>query len=305
MNGRNRRRKDVPFNPFAQNAAAERNRRHAEKAKEKRRLDAQNQAATNATSISQPSKNKTLQELQEEARKKLSADKVKSDTDTKYAESVEQPVQQPVVTNVPKPTITETTAVKPTATKSTREDRLAELKRKSQQSKDNAKATKSAVKNELKSPDLVQATDPEIDSDDIESPIENLASESTVSESVNRNLNVFKTIQSVDKSSAGISKKKRKTRRIDKKGGGRQRLEKKLNRQKILEFKYVAREILSHPDVPEEHRSNVLGQIIAKGERISIDAAINFIEQKQEEMILTQEISDKLKQEIKSISTRR
>ena len=45
--------------------------------------------------------------------------------------------------------------------------------------------------------------------------------------------------------------KKRKTRRIDKKGGGRQRLEKKLNRQKILEFKYVAREILSHPDVPE------------------------------------------------------
>ena len=49
----------------------------------------------------------------------------------------------------------------------------------------------------------------------------------------------------------------------------------------------------------------MLGQIIAKGERISIDAAINFIEQKQEEMILTQEISDKLKQEIKSISTRR
>ena len=305
MNGRNRRRKDVPFNPFAQNAAAERNRRHAEKAKEKRRLDAQNQAATSATSISQTSKNKTLQELQEEARKKLSADNVKSDTDPKYAESVEQPVQQPVVTNGPKPTITETTAVKPTATKSTREDRLAELKRKSQQSKDNAKATKSAVKNELKSPDLVQAADLEFDSDDVESPIENLASESTVSESVNRNLNVFKTIQSVDKSSAGISKKKRKTRRIDKKGGGRQRLEKKLNRQKILEFKYVAREILSHPDVPEEHRSNVLGQIIAKGERISIDAAIDFIEQKQEEMILTQEISDKLKQEIKSISTRR
>ena len=66
---------------------------------------------------------------------------------------------------------------------------------------------------------------------------------------------------------------------------------KKLNRQKILEFKYVAREILSHPDVPEEHRSNVLGQIIAKGERISVDSAIDFIDQKQEEMILTQEIS--------------
>ncbi len=62
---------------------------------------------------------------------------------------------------------------------------------------------------------------------------------------------------------------------------------------------------LSHPDVPEEHRSNVLGQIIAKGERISIDAAIEFIEQKNLELILTDEISDKLKSEIKSISTRR
>ena len=305
VNGRNRRRKDVPFNPFAQNAAAERNRRHAEKAKEKRRLDAQNQAATSATSVTQSSKNKTLQELQEEARKKLSVDIVNSETEPKQAVSPEEPVKRPVVINEPKPTITETTAVKLTTTKSTREDRLAELKRKSQQSKDNAKATKSAVKNELKSPDLVEAADPETDSDDIESLVENLASESLISESANRNLNVFKTIQSVDKSSAGISKKKRKTRRIDKKGGGRQRLEKKLNRQKILEFKYVAREILSHPDVPEEHRSNVLGQIIAKGERISIDAAIDFIEQKQEEMILTKEISDKLKQEIKSISTRR
>ena len=114
-----------------------------------------------------------------------------------------------------------------------------------------------------------------------------------------RNLNVFKTIQSVDPASAGISKKKRKSRRMDKKGGGRQRLEKKLKSNKILEFKYVAREILSHPDVPEEHRSNVLGQIIAKGERISIDAAIEFIEQKNLELILTDEISDKLKSEIK------
>ena len=46
MNGRNRRRKDVPFNPFAPNAVAERNRRQAERAKEKRRQDAQNVAGT-------------------------------------------------------------------------------------------------------------------------------------------------------------------------------------------------------------------------------------------------------------------
>ena len=65
MNGRNRRRKDVPFNPFAQNAAAERNRRHAEKAKEKRRIDSQNQNAASNNTDQKPS-GKTLQDLQRE-----------------------------------------------------------------------------------------------------------------------------------------------------------------------------------------------------------------------------------------------
>ena len=55
-----------------------------------------------------------------------------------------------------------------------------------------------------------------------------------------------------------------------------------------------------HPDVPEEHRSNVLGQVIAKGERISIDAAIEFIDQKHAEMILTDEISDKLNKRLRA-----
>ena len=71
MNGRNRRRKDVPFNPFAQNAAAERNRRHAEKAKEKRRLDAQNQTTATANIGSQKVPAKSLEDLQREARKNL------------------------------------------------------------------------------------------------------------------------------------------------------------------------------------------------------------------------------------------
>ena len=63
MNGRNRRRKDVPFNPFAPNAVAERNRRQAERAKEKRRQDAQNvQGSTNATG-NEKTPNKSLEEL--------------------------------------------------------------------------------------------------------------------------------------------------------------------------------------------------------------------------------------------------
>ena len=311
MNGRNRRRKDVPFNPFAQNAAAERNRRHAEKAKEKRRLDAKNQTTGTSTTVNQKTPAKSLEDLQREAREKLTVDVTKSEptTDDPKEAIVET---TPVVEESKKvieevmPTITQTTAAKPiTSIKQSREERLAELKRKSQQSRDNAKLNKNPTKTEAEVEPEIIVDDNNVDTELLENEtIE--AIDSGISDNANpRNLNVFKTIQTVDKSSAGISKKKRKSRRMDKKGGGRQRLEKKLKSNKILEFKYVAREILSHPDVPEQHRSNVLGQIIAKGERVSIDAAIEFIDQKNLELVLTDEISDKLKSEIKSISTRR
>lgn len=310
MNGRNRRRKDVPFNPFAQNAAAERNRRHAEKAKEKRRLDAQNQTTGTANIGSQKVPAKSLEDLQREAREKLAADvNTTEPTVDDKKESITAPT--PVVEESKKvvkevvPTITQTTAAKPSvSTKQSREERLAELKRKSQQSRDNAKLNKAPAKIEAEVQPEITIQD-EADTELLENEAIEIIDSGIGDKNQTRNLNVFKTIQTVDKSSAGISKKKRKSRRMDKKGGGRQRLEKKLKSNKILEFKYVAREILSHPDVPEQHRSNVLGQIIAKGERISIDAAIEFIDQKNLELILTDEISDKLKSEIKSISTRR
>ena len=310
MNGRNRRRKDVPFNPFAQNAAAERNRRHAEKAKEKRRLDAQNQTTGTANIGSQKVPAKSLEDLQREAREKLAADvNTTEPTVDDKKESITAPT--PVVEESKKvvkevvPRITQTTAGKPSvSTKQSREERLAELKRKSQQSRDNAKLNKAPAKIEAEVQPEITIQD-EADTELLENEAIEIIDSGIEDKNQTRNLNVFKTIQTVDKSSAGISKKKRKSRRMDKKGGGRQRLEKKLKSNKILEFKYVAREILSHPDVPEQHRSNVIGQIIAKGERISIDAAIEFIDQKNLELILTDEISDKLKSEIKSISTRR
>ena len=310
MNGRNRRRKDVPFNPFAQNAAAERNRRHAEKAKEKRRIDSQNQNAAVSNSTSQKAAGKTLQDLQREAREKLAsegstADVVNTPKQEVTAISKNESVPLKPESKEITPTITQTTAAKPaTVNKQSRDERLAELKRKSQQSKDNAKLNKTPSKIVEKINDDTPTIDVSDELELVSEDINEIVSEPTENVT-SRNLNVFKTIQSVDPASAGISKKKRKSRRMDKKGGGRQRLEKKLKSNKILEFKYVAREILSHPDVPEEHRSNVLGQIIAKGERISIDAAVEFIEQKNLELILTDEISDKLKSEIKSISTRR
>ena len=318
MNGRNRRRKDVPFNPFAPNAVAERNRRQAERAKEKRRQDAQNVPGSASATGNEKTPNKSLEELRKKAQQKLGVEESTPEVEPKIEQTTplqvkKEPTKEEVSPQTkvvqspePKGQIEEETIpiitqnseedLLPKIQRPSREERLAELKRKSQQSKDNAKARKSKPNTEISTPevDLIPVT---------ESVLTEVTGELPAID--DKNINVFKTIQSVDKNSAGISKKKRKSRRIDKKGGGRQRMEKKLSKHKILEFKYVAREILDNPDVPEEHRSNILGQIIAKGERISIEAALEFIEQKKLELILTDEISDKLKSEIKSITTRR
>ena len=66
--------------------------------------------------------------------------------------------------------------------------------------------------------------------------------------------------------------RRRGRRRMDKKGGGRQKQEKKLNRQKYLEYKYAAKDILDNPNVPEEHRSNVLDKF---GPKASDKASTN------------------------------
>ena len=149
MNGRNRRRKDVPFNPFAQNAAAERNRRHAEKAKEKRRQDNQNQINSAGAGATNPSKKKSLEDLQREARKKLVVTlnllRIIMTCNLLKSPVVEKPIEEQVIT----PKITQTTATKSSVEKKpSREERLAELKRKSQQSKDNAKLRKTSAKQE-------------------------------------------------------------------------------------------------------------------------------------------------------------
>ena len=91
----------------------------------------------------------------------------------------------------------------------------------------------------------------------------------------------------------------------EKKGGGRQKQVKKLNRQKYLEYKYAARDMLADPGVPEEHRSNLLGQIWAKGERISYEAALEYIEEKEAEGILPATVAAELQRFLRRLETRR
>ena len=114
--------------------------------------------------------------------------------------------------------------------------------------------------------------------------------------------NVFKQI--AVKSPGRTTGQRRKGSR-EKKGGGRQKQVKKLNRQKYLEYKYAARDMLADPGVAEEHRSNLLGQIWAKGERISFEAAIEYIEQKEAEGILPPTVAAELHRLIRRMETRR
>lgn len=115
--------------------------------------------------------------------------------------------------------------------------------------------------------------------------------------------NVFKEIET--KVAIPTNDRRRGKRRFDKKGGGRQKQERKLNRQKYLEYKYAAKDILDNPNVPEEHRSNVLGQVWAKGERIGIEESVAFIEQKELELILPSDVALKLRDLVKRMTTKR
>ncbi len=122
-----------------------------------------------------------------------------------------------------------------------------------------------------------------------------------VSEKPDAASNVFKTI------TTEIKKKKFRPRRRaqDKKGGGRQTKVKKLDRRKYLEYKYVARDLLDHEGIKEEHRSNVLGQIWAKGERLGVEDAVSFIDEKEAELILPPAIAKKFRDLVKKFTTRR
>ncbi|RJU95845.1 MAG: hypothetical protein DWC03_00510 [Candidatus Poseidoniales archaeon] len=179
------------------------------------------------------------------------------------------------------------------------EDRLAELRRKSQEAKMSASRIEAAPEPTT----VTQTVEPSAGA--AKSEIETVASSLNASaEAVapaKRAKNVFAKIET----KVEVKPDRRRRRRMDKKGGGRQKQEKKLNRQKYLEYKYAAKDILDNPNVPEEHRSNVLGQIWAKGERQGIDDCLDYIDQKEAELILPEEVGTELKNLVKRMTTKR
>lgn len=280
----------MPLNPFARNAAAERNKRQADRANMRKREE----LATAQAPSKPQSKNTSniLAEMQKKAAKQLQNDNIVT------TEAEQKAVQLPEPTIIVKKKIDVEEKVK--------SDIREELNRKTAEANKKYQEIASNVTEETPQVESI-AVELETSVEEITNAEVELIEDKPTSdiEEVSKGAkNVFKTVEQTKKPSVTGDRRKRK-RRMDKKGGGRQKMEKKLNRQKILAFKYFARDLLDDPNIPEEHRSNVLGQIIAKGERTSIESAIEFINQKRDELILTEEVAKSLISEIKSMTTRR
>lgn len=192
-----------------------------------------------------------------------------------------------------------------TAQQVSRADRLAELRKQSQES---VKKTESIL--EPAAPAPVQPAQVEVQpettvSDETPSTIETdtqSIDNRVVAENVVSSKNVFKQI--VTETPKKREHRRRRSRHDDS-GGGRQPKVKKLNRQRYNDYKYAARDILDDDSVADEHRSNLLGQIWAKGERIGVDATYEFITEKEEQLIINENVAQRLKDLVKALTTRR
>lgn len=283
MNGR--RRKDEPFNPFAPNAGQKaRDRKEKVARQPSRPKPSVPQKPTNDLAAKQKAAMEALKQRRE----------IESKAATKPVQP--QPVQkkhQPSPQPKPAP---KTEVKKPDG----REERLAALRAKSAATAQFAKEAKDAKKLDEKiEPEIkpTTATEPEI-----EVTIETKVDEPKQTSKSQGAANVFKTIKTEVKKS---DRKQKRRRSNDKKGGGRQPQSKKLDRRKYLEYKYAARELLDNDSISEEHRSNILGQIWAKGERSGVDEAVEFINQKEAELIIPEEVADEFRRMVKRYTTKR
>ena len=282
--GRGRRRE--PLNPFAQNAGAERQRRREENAKRARDAEAQQQRT--ATTRTGP-QNQGQDELR---RKAIEAQKALQDKATGKVE---------VESSAPTATPASALPQEPVETERERLARLSQENKAAAQSilKANSPAAEAPVIISEVTSTVTAAAKPVEPAREL--PAETLIAETATSTSAGTQ-NIFKQID-VKPVAKTTGQRKRGSR--DKKGGGRQKQVKKLNRQKYLEYKYAARDLLADPGVPEEHRSNLLGQIWAKGERISFEAAIEYIASRESEGILPPTVAADLQRLIRRMETRR
>jgi len=72
-----------------------------------------------------------------------------------------------------------------------------------------------------------------------------------------------------------------------------------------MEYKYEIRGLMVDIDVPEEHRSNILGTMWARGERQTVTEAKEFLEEKHSEGIVSEDQLSKLLKILDKYTVRR
>ena len=287
MNGRGR--KDEPFNPFAPNAGQKKRDRKEKIARQPTRQSPRvpEKKPTNDLAAKQRAAMEDLKNRREIANQK-------------HPQNVNKPPVRQSHQPSPQPKPVPKTEVK---RPDGREERLAALRAKSAATAQFAKEAKDAKKvienvEEVVKPDIATPAKIEVE---IVSKSEGIV-QPKAKEIQKRSNNVFKTIKTEVKTT---DKRQKRRRPADKKGGGRQPQSKKLDRRKYLEYKYAARELLDNDSISEEHRSNILGQIWAKGERSGVNDAIEFINQKEAELIIPEEVADEFRRMVKRYTTKR
>ncbi len=291
-----RRNKREPFNPFAPGASAK-----PQKKPQKRRDEV---VKTDASTLSRQEKMAAMRrKIREQQEKKRIAEEEKSNKKIHVEEVIkkEEVIKTEEIIDEGKdsneqqelvPNIVETEVkinVKDDA-ESKKDDKIQE---KSKIKENTAKESEESLdKESTKLDDLKRRSDELAAKTGISLPKENYKGSL---------FSTKKPISSGEKVKAAPKKIVRKT----KKGGGKQPKQKKLNRRKQLEFRFDARAILDNSSVAEEHRSNIFGQIWAKGERVGIDSAIEYVTQKQQEGILTEDVSNELVGLIRSYTIKR
>ena len=291
MNGRGR--KDEPFNPFAPNAS-------------KKSRERKDRTPRPVTRPKTPNPVKPSNDLA--AKQKIAMEAIRKRRELEEGKPSNNGSQAARINPSPQPKPAPTTTIeKPDK----REDRLASLRAKSAATAQYAKDAQDAMR-VVETSDVVAA--PVIEAETKKKTETNVTAgkeliaeapvEAKVVEIPAKKIssNVFKTIKTEKKEPDRRPKRRRPG---DKKGGGRQPQSRKLDRRKYLEYKYIARDLLEHDSIGEEHRSNILGQIWAKGERISAADAIEFITQKEEELILPSEVADEFRKIVKRYTTKR
>tara|TARA_Y100001958_G_C21242789_1_gene571262 strand:+ start:1529 stop:2449 length:921 start_codon:yes stop_codon:yes gene_type:complete len=283
---RDRRRKpDEPFNPFAANANQVRQKKRSERS----HVSTPQSSAQGRPAPRQSVDQDELRKKQEEARRRLGS----------MATAPTPVVQKPAVNSS---ALHATTTVDSKQSIS-RADRLAELRKQSQESVKKTESILEPIAPQPETVDVVETPTQEVQIEEFETAtVDSIEPNPVKEEAITVSKNVFKQIVTqTPKKREG----RRRRSRHDDSGGGRQPKVKKLNRQRYNDYKYAARDILSDERVGDEHRSNLLGQIWAKGERIGVDASFEFIEEKQEQLIISEDIAQQLKDLVKALTTRR